>query len=104
MGPIKTILFFCLSLGLSSAYAGDTYQAPEFGLKERQLDHVEVKKNKWDSGLRFQVQENAYSDRSIASDENEQSPSRDPSSYEPLDLSFDTDVQEWRWEDIEHQP
>ena len=107
---IKQItILFAFSVA-STAFAqndSDTYQAPEFNLRERSLDHVEVRSGNWDSSMRFRVHEDPMRDRGIASDEEYSSDnqiSRDPSSYEPLELNFETDVQKWRWQDIEHQP
>lgn len=110
IGLIKKLLALSASLGLilgaTTLSATETYQAPEFNLKERQFDHVKARGENWDTGQRFRVEERPFSDRTIASDKDEMvpEPSRDPSSYEPLELNFKTDVQKWRWKDIEHQP
>lgn len=106
----QTIVILGLIL-FTSAMANDqnkdTYQAPGFTLKERNLDHVEMRGGNWDSSARFRVLEDPMRERGIASDEeyaDDHQISRDPSSYEPLELNFETDVQKWRWQDIEHQP
>lgn len=110
IGLSKKLLALISSLafifGATALSANDTYHAPEFNLKERQFDHVKARGENWDTGQRFRVEERPYSDRAIASDKDEiaPEPSRDPSSYEPLELNFETDVQKWRWKDIEHQP
>lgn len=95
-----------LSLSFAEAHSQDSYTPPQLNLTEREFSDTQVQERSWDDGLRFQINENPYSERAIASDQELQDEiSRDPSSeFDPLELNFETDVKKWRWEDIEHQP
>lgn len=106
----KQLMRLCFIIMLPwSIGAQESYQAPQLELQARDQQYIHVHTDQFDQRQHFRVQERPFSERTIASEEEEVkkgdwNSGRDPSSVEgPAQLieriELDSDVQRWNWQD-----
>lgn len=82
---MKTIalLLTLLTITCSASAMADSYQPPQLKLKKTATVKPKVQKDKWEESQEYKIQEDPAKARDVASEEDEEQPSRGPSSKSP---------------------